>query len=78
MVAAYAVEGDWFRAGTPRLWSSGRYVVRGPDRMFDLHPDGTRVALAPAEHAPGVKQDHLTFLFDYFDEVRRIAPMAKR
>jgi hypothetical protein len=45
--------------------------------MFDLHPDGTRFALAPVEQG-GAKQDHLTFLFNFFDELRRIAPAAKR
>ena len=38
MVAPYAAEGDSFRAEKPRLWSEGRYVVRGQNRTFDLHP----------------------------------------
>jgi hypothetical protein len=46
--------------------------------MFDLHRDGDRVALAPAAQAPGTKQDHVTFLFNFFDELRRIAPVTKR
>ncbi|MDO8679764.1 MAG: protein kinase [Acidobacteriota bacterium] len=77
MVAPYAVEGDSFRAEKPRLWSEGRHVVRGLTRMFDLHPDGERVALAPAAQTSGVKQDHVTFLFNFFDELRRIAPVTK-
>ena len=78
MTAPYAVEGDSFRAGKPRLWSEGRYVTRGANRMFDLHPDGTRFALAPVEQTPGVMQGHVTFLFNFFDELRRIAPAAKQ
>jgi len=77
MVAAYVVEGDSFRAERPRLWPAGRYVARG-SRMFDLHPDGTRVAFAPVPLSPAVKQDKLTFLFNFFDELRRIAPVAKQ
>ncbi|MDO8795193.1 MAG: protein kinase [Vicinamibacterales bacterium] len=77
MVAPYAVEADSFRAEKPRLWSEGRYTARG-NRMFDLHPDGTRVALAPVAQTGGVKQDHVTFLFNFFDELRRIAPVAKQ
>ena len=76
MVAAYTTEGESFRAEKPRLWSEGRYVVRG-SRMFDLHPDGNRVAMATAPVASGVKQDKLTFLFNFFDELRRIVPVAK-
>ena len=60
MVAAFAVEGDSFRAEKPRLWSEGRYQTRGPNRMFDLHPDGERFALAPAAQTPAVrKQDQV-------------------
>ena len=76
MVAAHTLEGESFRAEKPRLWSEGRYVVRG-SRMFDLHPDGTRVAVATAPLGPAVKQDKLMFLFNFFDELRRIVPVAK-
>ena len=34
------------------LWSEGRYQTRGPNRMFDLHPDGERFVLAPARKPP--------------------------
>ena len=79
MVAAFAVEGDSFRAEKPRLWSEGRYQTRGPNRMFDLHPDGERFALAPAAQTPaGAKQDKVVFIFNFFDELRRIAPGPKR
>ena len=77
MVAPYAATGDAFNAEKPRLWAERRYQGRGPNRMFDLHPDGTRVALALVEEAPGVKQDKLTFLFNFFEELRRIATVAK-
>ncbi len=78
MVVPYTVEGDSFRPGKPHLWSQqGRYRSQGPSRMFDLHPDGTRFALAAADQAePGAKRDHLTFLFNFFDELRRIAPRS--
>ncbi len=78
MVASYAAEGDSFRSEKPRLWSDGRYDVRGPSRRFDLHPDGERVALAPVAQTGGVKQDKLTFFFNFFEELRRIAPVAKQ
>ena len=54
-------------------------MTRGLIRMFDLHPDGERFALAPVEQAPGgAKQDTLTFIFNFFDELRRIAPATMR
>jgi serine/threonine-protein kinase len=76
MVAPFAVEGDSFRAEKPRRWSERRFAVRGLNRMFDLHPDGTRVALAPVERPQAdATQSHLTFVFNFFDELRRIAPV---
>lgn len=75
MVVSYAVEGASFRAEKPRLWSNARYRSRGTFGSFDLHPDGKRFALAPAAPASdGAKQDHLTVIFNVFDELRRIAP----
>jgi Tol biopolymer transport system component len=75
MVAAFTVKGDSFRAEPPRLWSDARYVVRGMTRPFDLHPDGKRVALAAAQTPGGANQDHVTIIFNFFDELRRIAPV---
>ena len=74
---------SWFR---PMRWRATRFAPRsrgsGPTRVtrragafraFDLHPDGKRFALAPAAPA-GVRQDHVTVIFNVFDELRRIAP----
>ena len=77
MVAPFTVEGDSFRAEKPRLWSDGHFMMRG-NRMFDLHPDGERFALVPAPPTQGSGQDHVTFIFNFFDELRRIAPVGPR
>jgi Tol biopolymer transport system component len=74
MVAAYAVKGDSFVADKPRVWS-GKQVggVANAARNIDLAPDGRRiVALMPVETAEGQKaQSHVTFIMNFFDEVRR-------
>jgi Tol biopolymer transport system component len=78
MVVPYAVVGESFRAEKPTLWSSGRHQTRGPQRMFDLHPDGTRFAVAPLEDAGVVGNvDHVTVIFNFFDELRRLAPPSR-
>jgi len=78
MVARYAADGDSIRFEKPQLWSDTHFLVRGLNRMFDLHPDGKRFALAVLAETPGgAKQDHLTFVFNFSDELRRIAPPAK-
>ena len=75
MMAVYEVNGDAFRADKPQLWSDARYKPRGPFRPFDLHPDGKRFALAPATAAPdGTALDHVTVIFNVFDELRRMVP----
>jgi serine/threonine-protein kinase len=80
MVAGYSVDADSFRAEPPRLWSAERYLAREGSRMFDLHPDGERFGLASAaaQPTPTIKQDRVTLIFNVFDELRRIAPVAKR
>ena len=79
MVAAYAVEGDAFRAEKPRLLPNARYRAAGPARMFDLHPDGERFAVAPAAQAEeGAKRDKVAVILNFFDELRRVAPGTTR
>jgi hypothetical protein len=79
MVAPYHVEGAAFRAEEPRRWSRVRFLGRGRGRPFDLHPDGERFAFAPVpETLTELKHDHVTLIFNFFDELRRIAPVTKR
>lgn len=79
MVASYTVDGDSFRADKPRVWSSGSFTFRPRQRPFDLHPDGNRFALAtPPEAQTAAKQDKLVFIFNFFDELRRLAPTSRQ
>jgi len=73
MVAGYTVKGDSFVADKPRVWSEKRIANIGLLANYDLAPDGKRiVALMPAETAEGQKaQNHVTFMLNFFDEVRR-------
>ena len=73
MVASYTVEADSFRADKPRRWSE----LRSGRGFFDLHPDGDRVAVEAVLEQTAARQDKVVFIFNFFDELRRIAP-AKR
>ena len=79
MVASYTSAGDSLRVDKPRVWSPGRLIPRPRLRPFALHPDGQRVAIASLEQDPGtsIKQDKVVFIFNFFDEVRRLAPIPK-
>jgi serine/threonine-protein kinase len=74
MVAGYAVEGDSFMADKPRIWSEKQLGgVVNSSKNVDLAPDGKRmVALMLAGTAEAQKaQNHVIFLENFFDEVRR-------
>ena len=74
MVAAFAVKGETFSPEKPRPWLGGAAGVTS--RGFDLHPDGERLAVAPTPDATiNTRLDKVVvFIFNLFDELRRIAP----
>jgi serine/threonine-protein kinase len=84
MVATYSVAGDSFRTESTRPWASARAIARtrglvGFDgRAFDLHPDGNRAigAWAP-ESAPLPVQNTVILAFNFFEELRRLAPAPR-
>ena len=73
MVVGYSVEGDTFIPERPATWSDGRFIQRGTDRIFSLHPDGDRFAVFEAQEVAS-DSDHVTFIFNFFDELERLAP----
>jgi len=75
MVASYTADGDLFTADKPRVWVDRRFMLRPGFRSFALHPDSERFALAAAPEDGGAPtQDKLVFFFNFFDELRRLAP----
>ena len=47
--------------------------------IFDLHPDGQRFAVLKTPDSPAeTKLDTVTLIFNFFDELRRMAPVTKR
>jgi hypothetical protein len=79
MVTGYTVNGDSFVADKPRVWSEKKIANIGLLANYDLAPDGKRiVALMPVETAEAQKeQNHVIFLENFFDEVRRKVPVGK-
>ncbi|MGH9651584.1 MAG: hypothetical protein ACRD3I_14095, partial [Terriglobales bacterium] len=76
MVAAYTAQGDAFVPGKPRLWSEKRFTDPSFGPNFDLAPDGKRFAVLLAPEAAGEQKapTRLTFILNFFDEIRRRAP----
>jgi serine/threonine-protein kinase len=81
MVATYSAKADSFIPDKPRLWSEKQLANLGNvgTSTYDLAPDGKRIAaLIPVETAEAQKaQNHVIFLENFFDEVRRKVPVGK-
>jgi serine/threonine protein kinase len=75
MMATYTAKGDSFIADKPRLWSEKRLTDFGPVGIstYAVAPDGRRiVALIPVDpQEEQTAQNHVIFLMNFFDEVRR-------
>jgi len=79
MVMDYQVQNGSFEGGKPRLWSDQRVRDLGGIPNYDLSPDGKRFAIFP-ELKPATEEKgnvHVTFLLNFFDELRRRAPPAQ-
>ena len=75
MAVSYSVQGDSFAAGKPRVWSETRLLNVSGMPVYDLAPDGKRLAAVLAtDAASGGASTHLTFLLNFFDELRRRTP----
>ncbi len=80
MAVSYTAKGVSFEARKPQEWSPTR-LLGGTDSSncnYDLAPDGKRLAAMIPDDANGEKPPtHLTFLLNFFDELRRRAPAGK-
>ncbi|MCU1382749.1 MAG: serine/threonine protein kinase [Acidobacteria bacterium] len=74
MAASYTVVGDSFRVDKPHRWSPTGIRAGTGAYQYDLHPDGKRLAVAPADQRIAV-QDKVVFVFNFFDYLRKIAPV---
>jgi serine/threonine-protein kinase len=76
MAASYAAKADSFAAGKPRVWAEVRLRNVGVYSNYDLAPNGKRLAAFVADDSANDQKGstHLTFLLNFFDELRRRAP----
>jgi Tol biopolymer transport system component/predicted Ser/Thr protein kinase len=81
MVAGYAANGDALVFGKPQVWSQHPVLDEGspPVATYDVAPDGRSAAVilnadGTAERKPIT---HLTFLLNFFDELRRRFPTGR-
>ena len=79
MVVTYTAKGDSFVPDKPRLWSDKHLAEATTSQNADIAPDGKRFAvLMPVEAPEGQQfQNHVIFLENFFDELRRKVPVGK-
>jgi Tol biopolymer transport system component/predicted Ser/Thr protein kinase len=79
MVTTYTAADGTFRAGKPRLWSPGQFTNIRNGISFALHPDGKRFAVLKADKAEATPPpiNKITFILNFFDELRGKATAAK-
>ena len=79
MVVPYAVDAESFRAEKPQPLPGGRFTPIGGFRTYDLHPDGRRFAtLKPEDTQADLRRDKLVFVFNFFDELKRVAGTGRK
>jgi serine/threonine-protein kinase len=75
MATSYSARSDSFVALKPRAWSEVPIRFTSVNASFDLAPDGRRLAAFMTDNVDREKPvTHLTFLLNFFDELRRRAP----
>ena len=79
MVVTYSADGNTFSPSRAAPWSEVRFSALPPLGTYgpgvDLHPDGQRFVVAPARSPENdIQQRQLVFVFNLFDELRRLAP----
>jgi hypothetical protein len=81
MAVEYTAKGNVFAAEKPRVWAANLGgATEGEGVVWcDLAPDGNRIAVEmPVAPSEAPKPEHeVTFLFNFFDELRRRAPLGK-
>ena len=76
MAVDYVVNGDSFIPGKPRVWSDKKLYSAGITTNWALAPDGKRFAVFLPPEVAGAETGsvHVTFLLNFFDELRRRLP----
>jgi len=75
MVTTYSTVAGTFAADKPRVWTTIAGVGDTGFSSYDLAPDGKRFAIFTRPDADRrVEESRINLLFNYFEEIRRLAP----
>jgi eukaryotic-like serine/threonine-protein kinase len=78
MTVLYSVADGSFRADRPGPWGDRPFLRLPRGGTFDLHRDGGRIAIgATPEATAAATADRVVFVFNFFQELQRLAPPAR-
>jgi serine/threonine-protein kinase len=77
MFAEYTATDTSFASSKPRVWSDRQIQPVGNSMNFTISPDGKRFAVFPVPDAKDRGAAHVTFLLNFFDELRRRVPAGR-
>jgi serine/threonine protein kinase/Tol biopolymer transport system component len=76
MVVTYDTSKSVFSASKPRMWTDKRLSGLPTNRLFDIHPEGSRIiTFVSSDVAATTSERQVTFLFNFIDELRRRVPL---
>jgi serine/threonine-protein kinase len=78
MAVSYTASADSLSLGKLRMWSPVQILGTPPAMNFDLAPDGDHVIMFPTPDISKQGSVHVTFLLNFFDYLRRRAPLEKK
>jgi hypothetical protein len=73
MTVTYTANGEVFVPRKPQLW-----VQKKDLRAFDLAPDGKQFVVVQPEPSDQSGLMHANFLLNFFDELKRKAPLGEQ
>jgi serine/threonine-protein kinase len=68
MFVTYDAAGGAFRASRPEPWTPARFTAQGTYAPFALHPDGTRILMAPPN--PTAPTQKVVLFTNFLDELK--------
>jgi Tol biopolymer transport system component len=78
MVSEYTAKDGAFVAESPHVWCQRTLANPRTGRNFDIAPDGKHiVAIFPAEAQEPTPRNHIVYVENFFDELRRRVPVVK-
>jgi hypothetical protein len=77
MMAVHIAPGAVLKFGQPRRLFEGDYETQVPMRSYDVTPDGKHFIMLRNEPLPDQRVTKLTVVLNFFDELRRRAPVGK-